>query len=255
MTEAEQMSSRGWKTAIKRVLPARLLAARRSYLYKRNCIKPVCERTCSICGYRGLFRAFGRPPRLDALCPACESLERHRLFWLWFQDAKGTLKEPALHFAPEPALSQRLRIHFTDYTSADLCFEADIKLDIESIDLPDSSIGTVICNHVLEHVDDKKAMAELWRILVAGGTLVASVPIVEGWDSTYEDATIQDPSLRDIHFGQSNHLRFYGRDFAQRLQHVGFSVDSYVADGPRSVAFGLVRGEKIFICTKELARP
>jgi predicted SAM-dependent methyltransferase len=82
----------------------------------------------------------------------------------------------------------------------------------------------VICNHVLEHVDDRKALTEIMRILAPGGMLVASVPIIEGWDTTYEDVAIKDPEDRALHFGQSDHVRWYGRDFRDRLKAAGFEI-------------------------------
>ena len=44
----------------------------------RAAAKGVTPRTCPICGYHGLFQVFGTPPRYDARCGGCGSLERHR---------------------------------------------------------------------------------------------------------------------------------------------------------------------------------
>ena len=42
-----------------------------------------------------------------------------------------------------------------DYLSADLNSPwADIKMDVHNIQFDDNSFDVVICNHVLEHVDD-----------------------------------------------------------------------------------------------------
>jgi SAM-dependent methyltransferase len=189
------------------------------------------------------------------MCPQCESLERHRLFWLWFQGQDGGMAEPILHFAPEAVLERKLRSLYAQYRTADLFGGADLKLNIEEIDLPDGEIKTVICNHVFEHVDDRKALAEICRILADDGCLVASVPIIEGWDTTYEDARITDPGLRELHFGLTDHLRQYGRDFRDRLRAAGFlSVEEFTAGGSDSVEFGLLRGEKIFTCTFDRRR-
>src|SRR3546814_3339094 len=40
------------------------------------------ERECPICGHRGRFWSHGTPPRGEAMCPRCLSLERHRLMHL-----------------------------------------------------------------------------------------------------------------------------------------------------------------------------
>jgi predicted Zn-ribbon and HTH transcriptional regulator len=49
--------------------------------YLKNILKNlqgVYPRECSCCGFHGKFKACGRPPRYDARCPQCGSLERHR---------------------------------------------------------------------------------------------------------------------------------------------------------------------------------
>jgi len=53
----------------------------------------------------------------------------------------------------------------------------DVSLDLHNIDLPDNSVGAVICVDTLEHVEDpRKAMNEIYRILKPGGrVLITSV--------------------------------------------------------------------------------
>jgi ubiquinone/menaquinone biosynthesis C-methylase UbiE len=125
-----------------------------------------------------------------------------------------------------------------------------LKLNIEKIDLPDQSQGTVICNHVLEHVDDKKALQELFRVLDSDGVLILSVPIIEGWETTYENSEISLPENRELYFGQNDHVRFYGRDFRDRLSEAGFDFLEVTAEGDDVIKYGLWRGEKFFICKK-----
>jgi predicted SAM-dependent methyltransferase len=130
--------------------------------------------------------------------------------------------------------------------------DVDLRLDLENVELPDGSAGLVICNHVLEHVNDTKALAELARLLRPGGALVCSVPIVEGWESTYEDPTITDPKLREVHFGQHDHVRLYGRDFRTRLSAAGFtSIEETTCTGADAVTFSLTPGERIFTCRRD----
>ncbi|PXW16861.1 methyltransferase domain-containing protein [Paraburkholderia caballeronis] len=217
-------------------------------------VKPFAERTCSICGFRGYFGNCGRPPRIDALCPACGSMERHRLFWLWYAKNDDKLLAPVLHFAPEAILEREFRKKSGSmpgaYRTADLYGVADLKLDIEAIDVESESVGTVICNHVLEHVDDRLALAEIHRILMNHGVLIASVPLIEGWEQTYENDAVTTDAQRDLHFGQADHVRYYGRDFRDRLSEAGFVFEEVTADGASVVEFGLLRGEKFFICRK-----
>lgn len=214
-------------------------------------VKSLHPRKCPICGYRGYFRHFGRPPRIDALCPSCSSLERHRLFWLWFEKNGPSVSEPILHFAAEAVLEKRFRAMYKNYQSADLIASADLKLDIEKIDLPSRSYKTIICNHVLEHVDDRLAMAEIHRVLDEQGLFIVSVPIISSWEHTYENIDISDEFMREVHFGQSDHVRYYGRDFRTRLEDANFRrVTEVVAEGEDVVTYGLVRGESFFLCRK-----
>jgi SAM-dependent methyltransferase len=67
----------------------------------------------------------------------------------------------------------------------------------ERIPLRDASCGAVVARDVLEHVDDRAALAECRRVLRPGGVLVASVP---GWPSLWGE--------RDVRAG---HLRRYRR--------------------------------------------
>ncbi|MBC7103714.1 MAG: methyltransferase domain-containing protein [Parvibaculum sp.] len=210
------------------------------------------EHECTVCGYNGRFVAAGHPPRYDARCPECRSLERHRLLMLAF-DRFHLIEEGkrVLHFAPEPVLQDYLRGRAGEYKTGDLApGRADFELDIEALDLPDESFDIVIVNHVLEHVDDAKALAELYRILAPGGILISTVPIIEGWDVSYENAAITTKADREIHFGQNDHVRYYGRDLRDRIRTAGFSLDEFVGSGLEVVRYGLLRGERVFIGRK-----
>lgn len=209
----------------------------------------LSAKSCPLCGYHGRFEAFGSPPRWDARCPSCGSLERHRLFVLALRATP--LKGAVLHFAPEPALAAFLRRSEIQYTSADLLRkDVDRNWNIEEIPCADEQFDVVVCNHVLEHVNDRKALRELYRILKPGGLLLAMVPIVEGCAETYEDESVTGPRNREIHFGQSDHVRVYGADFLQRLLAPGFSVTVHTAFGSDAVQYGLLMGEKLFQCQK-----
>jgi SAM-dependent methyltransferase len=104
--------------------------------------------------------------------------------------------------------------------------------------------------HVLEHVDDRAAVAELHRVVRPGGLLIAMFPIVEGWDDTYEDSSKATASERLLYFGQHDHARYFGRDARVRLAAPGFVVEEFTATEPNVSRYGLTRGEKVFICRR-----
>jgi len=209
------------------------------------------ERNCNICGQNDLFRPIGWPLRPEAVCPHCGSLERHRLFKLWIDDNRERIVgKRILHFAPEAAISNLVRPLTKGYTTADIATGHDLQLNIEKIELPDQSYDLILCSHVLEHVDDHAALADLHRILVIGGVALLMTPIVEGWAKTYENDAITEPNDREIHFGQEDHVRYFGSDFRDRIRHAGFGLDEFTAEGASVVKYGLSRGEKLFIAVR-----
>ena len=154
-----------------------------------------------------------------------------------------------LHFAPEPIVRDHLRRISKNYRSADLQpGRADCQENIEALSFPDATFDHIVCIHVLEHVDDARALSELRRVLKPGGSLIAMVPIIEGWERTYEDPSIVRPEGRDLHFGQHDHVRMYGRDFRDRVQRAGFVVEDLTGSGDDAVRYGLLRGETVFVC-------
>lgn len=216
------------------------------------------DKCCPCCGYIGHFVLFGIPPRLDALCPKCDSLERHRLLVLadrelgLFEGSKSLL-----HFAPERVVAKLLRARMTTYVTADLCAQDDLRAqdvdaqeNLEDMSFEDECFDIVLCIHVLEHVDDGLALAEIHRILRPGGRLIAMVPIVEGWEETYEKADIASPEMRQLHFGQRDHVRRYGADFRERLRKAGFQLNEFTAPAEDAIKYSLHRGEKVFVCYK-----
>ena len=211
----------------------------------------LLPRHCPICDYYGSFTAFGLPPRPDAHCPKCGSLERHRLFACLFDRQNLVDKEcSVLHFAPERAIAMVAQPRVGEYVTADLMAAADLTLNIEDIDLPDNRFDRVICFQVLEHVDDRKALAEMFRILTPGGIAFLNTPVIEGWDATYENPEVDGKHARLIHFGQGDHVRYFGRDIRERIGAAGFTCEEFAAVEPDVHDYGLWRGERIFIARK-----
>ena len=193
-------------------------------------------RECPVCGARyRRFMPYGYvTSREDALCPGCLSLERHRMIWLYLERHTDlfTTHPRLLHIAPEHSLMRHFRKLYAtthDYVTADLESPlADEHFDVESIPMKDASFDVIICNHLLEHVnDDRRAMRELYRILRPGGWGILLVPEDRNRETTFEDNTITDPAERTRLFGQYDHRRVYGRDYDDRLREAGFEVERY----------------------------
>ena len=129
--------------------------------------------SCPICGKhfkKFLSYGIGAHYRKNALCPKCLSLERHRLIWLFLKNKTNFFKKnlKVLHIAPEQCFYKNFKaLKNIDYVTADLESPlADIKTDIQNMPFENNCFDVIICNHVLEHVEnDFKAMSELYRIL------------------------------------------------------------------------------------------
>ncbi|MFI3293124.1 MAG: methyltransferase domain-containing protein [Rikenellaceae bacterium] len=190
---------------------------------------------CPICGARRRkFLPYGYvTQRQNALCPNCLSLERHRLLWLYLRNETTLFEElpTLLHIAPEITYIKRFKRSYTSspakYITADLESPlATMHFDVQEIPLADNFCEVIICNHIMEHIpDDRKAMRELHRIMKRGGWGVILSPIDYSRAETFEDDSITDPKLRTEIFGQYDHRRIYGLDYAERLRECGFEVE------------------------------
>jgi SAM-dependent methyltransferase len=214
--------------------------------------------TCPVCGnsYKK-FLPYGRiNPRPNALCPGCLSLERHRLIWLYLKNKTNFFDSrlKILHVAPEACFIKRFeRQHGENYITADIESPlAKVKMDIHKIPFPENTFDVVLCNHVLEHVDnDIQAMSEINRVLKPGGFSILQVPFFPPIpETTIEDKSITDPREREKAFGQDDHVRKFGLDYPKRLEKAGLKAveDSFVnelSEADRS-KFGLAKGEIIF---------
>jgi SAM-dependent methyltransferase len=210
------------------------------------------SRECNVCGYRGRFQSAGKPPRIDARCPRCGSAERYRLLALWLDRHGVFLREAqVLHFAPEAGLASLLKKRVSRYQSADITpGRADLVLNIEAIGVPDQSHDCIVCSHVLEHVDDRKALAEIYRALKPGGVALIMLPVIEGWATTYENQKVRTPEERKRHYGQADHVRYYGADVRDRIRAAGFQLEEFTAEGEDVLTYALQRGEKVFIARR-----
>ena len=112
----------------------------------------------------------------------------------------------------------------------------------------------MLCNHVLEHVDDHRALAEIRRILKPGGRALLTVPIVEGWETTFEDHRVAGAAERERIYGQPDHIRIYGRDFRDRVKAAGFELTEHTVAAADAPVHALLPGEKLFVATRPAFR-
>lgn len=214
---------------------------------------PKLARECPICGYKGVFHALGTPPRWDGRCPSCGSRERHRLIHLWLERETVDLKDGRLilHFAPEKYFIRQMA-GVENYHTADIVpGKARHAMDMADITFDDSSVDVVISNHVLEHVpDDRKAISEMFRVLKPGGFAILTVPQNWARQDTYESDEATTPALMFAHYDDTGHVRYYGRDFPDRVAEAGFKVDAWRLDPEEEVRFGLARTDVLWIARK-----
>lgn len=190
----------------------------------KNYIDPINGKS-----YRTFLPYGYGKPRPNVLSPGTLSLERHRLLWLYLDRETDFFSKQSnvLHLAPEQAFLGRFqKLKHLNYTTADLESPlADVKADICNLPFGNNTFDWVLCNHVLEHIeDDHRAMSELFRVLKPGGKAILQVPLDAQRAKTFEDFNIKDAQERAQAFGQYDHVRIYGLDFVDRLQAVGFDA-------------------------------
>lgn len=217
------------------------------------------EVSCPVCKHNyKKFLPYGRIARENALCPSCLSLERHRLMWLFLQEKTNFFSGPlkVLHIAPEHCFISRFeKLPNLEYITADLESPlAKVKMDVHKIPFDEETFDVVFCNHVLEHVkDDIRACSEINRVLKSAGWGILQSPVYD-LEKTLEDDTISDPAERERVFGQRDHVRKYGKDYAQRLRKSGITIEEnmFVKEYSQEKIdrFALPENETIFVCRK-----
>jgi SAM-dependent methyltransferase len=183
---------------------------------------------CPICGYRGFFLDGRSDPGSVvryAECPDCRCQARHRLEKLVLDQLAQSHDFSAmrlLHFAPEPFLRPYFRQRFRQYTTADLAMEGvDLRVDLTALPLEGGRYDMVVACHVLEHIrQDRLAIAEIRRVLAAGGLAVLAVP-VNG------PKTVEYPHPNPA---ESGHVRAPGPDYFDRLLDSFARVELYPSE-------------------------
>jgi len=129
--------------------------------------------------------------------------------------------------------------------------------DVEQLTYPDGSFDLVTSTEVFEHVpDDRRAFAEVYRVLRPGGRLVFTVPLMDA-GPTLERAEIRYGRI--VHLvtpeyhgdrlrgrGRVLAFRTYGPDILDRLRAAGFAASLERIDDPAHAIIDgrVVVGEK-----------
>jgi SAM-dependent methyltransferase len=226
-------------------------------MYKGNDVHCVC------CGSSfKKFAPFGTQKWPNRLCINCDSLERDRLLFLYLDNKTTLYKQQTslLHIAPERIFFNKFKtVPGILYYPVDKFYLSYPKgtayLDLLDNNIPDNTYDAIICNHVFQYIEeDHKAMKEVYRMLKPGGWAILQVPMDMNREKTYEDPTITDPKMREKVFGLNEHVRWYGRDYASRLEQAGFKVkeDDYVDTfSDKDIArLGFWKGSRIHYCEK-----
>jgi len=180
------------------------------------------------------FKAFVKISN-ELITPSNGARKRHRLVWHFLENEMDILSghSKILHVAPElPFYEIFSKQENLIYVPGDKMVEGYSNqkgiqnIDLTELEFEDNTFDFVICNHVLEHIpDDQKAMSEIFRVLNTGGKAIITVPINEKLRKTYENNSITTPKEREKHFGQWDHVRWYGPDIKNRMEKHGFEVE------------------------------
>jgi len=195
----------------------------------RKALGARATRSCPACGGAvvGFFR-YGDNGEWG--CPQCGASPRERLMnWLIQQ---GTLTVPTagaiLHMAPNEGSLVRRFSAAADYVPADLDparYTVPHMHRVDLMELADSDrYDLFYASHVMEHVpDDMAVLRNIHRALKPGGEAWLIVPL---WDKPTEDGSFDiPPRERERRFGQGDHVRQYGPDFADRIRAAGFDLE------------------------------
>lgn len=184
------------------------------------------------------YDVIGGKRRENSKCPICGSNDRERLLYFYYKEILApTINSniKLLHIAPERNFSIVLKNNpLIEYVSGDKfergyenSYVADF-LDICDTKLPSNQFDVIVCNHVLEHVINyQSALKEILRILKPNGRAILQVPIARLLEKTIEDTSLKTDKEREDSFGQYDHLRLFGKDYADILKQEGFQVNQY----------------------------
>lgn len=210
---------------------------------------------CPACGGRTrAFLPYGVHARPNACCPLCRSTERERAQVLLlerkvFPELRRRARLRILHVAPEYGVARVLKAQpGADYLSGDVePGKAMATVDVTHLEFDRGFFDFVFLSHVLEHVpNDRLAIAEIHRVLSDDGLAFVEVPVLAR--VTYEDGSLTTAAERTREFGQPDHVRLCGLDYADRLCE-RFRVETLTIEEE----FSPEEIERMRLCAEEVA--
>lgn len=212
-----------------------------------NLYCPICKTTSNS------FESFGNPPRDNAKCPNCGSLERDRFIYLFLSEQTNLFinNHDVLDFLPSASFYNLFnKMENINYSVSN----SDIsKINLK--DYGDNSFDAILNFHILDKVaDDSKFLKELYRIVKPGcdgGFVLINVPLLR--ENTFEDKQYNTPELRKKYYHDENRFRIYGKDIKNKLIDAGFNVEEYSHDSFISddlIKLYGIQKDYLYLCTK-----
>lgn len=205
-------------------------SASRAGIALRGLLGAPARLRCPACGQQVIdFYRYGAMAQWG--CPHCGASPRERLVNHLLDTGELVLPNGAtvLHVAPgETSLVRRFDAAGGTYIPADLDPSRYPVAGVRKIDLMNMGMSNEIdlfyASHVMEHVpDDARVLRNIFAALRPGGQAWLIVPL---WDQPSEDGASDMSGVeRERRFGQWDHVRQYGMDFADRVRAAGFEVD------------------------------
>lgn len=196
--------------------------------------------TCNLCGFPILRLHPGPAGRR---CVRCLSTFRHRAVGRVLQRLRLAGDTHVYELSSRGALCRHLRRSYGRVTVSELFdgvaagqFRDGVQCqDVQRLTYADASFDLVTSTEVFEHVpDDRRAFAEVHRVLRPGGSLVFTVPLMET-AATLERARLEGGAV--VHLTEPEYhgdrlrgrgrvlaFRTYGLDILDRLRAVGFEA-------------------------------
>jgi len=196
--------------------------------------------TCNLCGFPVLRL---HPGPAGSRCLRCLSTFRHRAMGAVLARLRVGPDAVLYELSSRGAFCRYLARRFSRVTMSELfddvppgAFRGAVQCqDVQQLTYADASFDVVTSTEVLEHVpDDRRAFAELHRVLRPGGALVFTVPLMEA-PATLERARLEHGAV--VHLCEPEYhgdrlrgrravlaFRTYGLDILDRLRDAGFEA-------------------------------